>query len=99
MMFFIITFVTCDDLSRLLFISDWKWCGSWNRLSNILPDEPSVSDASVVTVVLSDTTATCLEGNNVMYKGVNDAGKSWLQGSESGLEVTTGQNGKTWRYL
>ena len=43
--------------------------------------------------------ATGLEGNNVTHKGVNDIGKFWSQGSEPGLEATTGQFGKPWDYL
>ncbi|WP_380182625.1 glycosyl hydrolase family 18 protein [Kalamiella sp. sgz302252] len=44
-------------------------------------------------------TATYVEGSKVTHKGVNYIGKFWSQGSEPGLEETTGQYGKPWDYL
>ncbi|WP_371419658.1 glycosyl hydrolase family 18 protein [Pantoea sp. CCBC3-3-1] len=70
----------------------------------VTPDEPVVPDVPVNPEVPSDypqwsATATYLEGSKVTHKGVNFIGKFWSQGSEPGLEETTGQFGKPWDYL
>lgn len=66
--------------------------------SEVTPDEPVVPDVPAEYPLWS-ATAVYVEGSKVTHKGVNFIGKFWSQGSEPGLEETTGQFGKPWDYL
>ncbi|MFC0142047.1 carbohydrate-binding protein [Erwinia mallotivora] len=101
--------VTVDTVaSVVLSVSDAK--GNRDQtvykliISSTDAGKPQVPDLPIVPDVPSDypqwsATAVYVADDKVSHKGVNYIAKFWSNGSEPGLDETTGQFGKPWDYL